>query len=50
MKHILNEKIENNAYLKAFVEDKEELNDSLTTQDKISYLDFKISQDKCSLG
>ena len=43
MKHILNEKIENDEYLKAFVEDKEELNDSLTTQDKISYLDFKIA-------
>ena len=43
MKHILNEKIENDEYLKAFVEDKEELNDSLTIQDKISYLDFKIA-------
>jgi len=43
MKHILNEKIENDEYLKAFVEDKEKLNDSLTIQDKISYLDFKIA-------
>ncbi|MEZ4693613.1 MAG: DUF4105 domain-containing protein [Aliarcobacter sp.] len=43
MKHILNEKIENKEYLKEFVNENEPLNESLSTKDKISYLDFKIS-------
>lgn len=43
MKHILNEKIENKEYLKEFVNEDEPLNESLSTKDKISYLDFKIS-------
>ncbi|MGE0050169.1 MAG: DUF4105 domain-containing protein [Arcobacter sp.] len=43
MKFILNEKIQNKEYLKDFVYKNEALNDSLSTEDKISYLDFKIS-------
>ncbi|CAM3881554.1 DUF4105 domain-containing protein [Arcobacter cloacae] len=43
MKHILNEEIENKKYLKEFVNEDKPLNESLSTKDKISYLDFKIS-------
>lgn len=43
MKHILNEEIENKKYLKEFVNEDKSLNESLSTKDKISYLDFKIS-------
>ncbi|AXX94222.1 DUF4105 domain-containing protein [Arcobacter ellisii] len=43
MKFILNEKIENKEYVKGFIKEDNELNDSLSTEDKISYLDLKIS-------
>ncbi len=43
MKYILNEKIKNKEYLKAFVNEDEALNETLNVEDKISYLDFKIS-------
>ena len=43
MKHILNEKIENKEFLKDFVNEDKPLNENLSTKDKISYLDFKIS-------
>ena len=42
MKNILEEKIENKEYLKTFVNEKEPLNETLSNDDKISYLDFKI--------
>lgn len=42
MKNILEKKIEDKEYLKTFVNENEPLNDSLSTDDKISYLDFKI--------
>ena len=42
MKNILEKKIENKEYLKAFINEDKPLNDSLITDDKISYLDFKI--------
>ncbi|MBY0540105.1 MAG: DUF4105 domain-containing protein [Campylobacterales bacterium] len=42
MKNILEKKIENKDYLKAFINEDKSLNDSLITDDKISYLDFKI--------
>ncbi len=42
MKNILEEKIENKEHLKTFVNEKEPLNETLSTDDKISYLDFKI--------
>ena len=43
MKFILNEKIENKEYVKGFIKEDNELNNSLSTEDKISYLDLKIS-------
>jgi len=43
MKHILNEEIKNKDFLKAYINDKIELEDSLSQSDKISYLDFKIA-------
>ena len=42
MKNILEEKIENKDYIKAFVNENEPLNETLSVEDKISYLDFKI--------
>ena len=42
MKNILEKKIENKEYLKAFINENKPLNESLSTDDKISYLDFKI--------
>ena len=42
MKNILEEKIENKEYLKTYVNENEPLNETLSTDDKISYLDFKI--------
>ena len=42
MKNILEEKIENKEYLEDFVKEDEPLNETLSTDDKISYLDFKI--------
>ncbi|MFA6739992.1 MAG: DUF4105 domain-containing protein [Arcobacteraceae bacterium] len=42
MKNILEKKIENKDYLKAFINEDKPINDSLITDDKISYLDFKI--------
>lgn len=42
MKNILEEKIENKEHLKTFVNENEPLNKTLSTDDKISYLDFKI--------
>ena len=42
MKNILEKKIENKEYLKAFINEDKPLNESLSTDDKISYLDFKI--------
>ena len=42
MKNILEEKIENKEYLDDFVNDDEPLNETLSNDDKISYLDFKI--------
>jgi hypothetical protein len=43
MKNILEEKIQNKEYLKAFINKDEPLNENLSEEDKISYLDFKIS-------
>ena len=43
MKNILEEKIENKEYLESFVNENVELNENLSVDDKISYLDFKIS-------
>ncbi len=43
MKNILEEKIENKEYLESFVNENEPLNETLSEEDKISYLDFKIS-------
>jgi len=43
MKHILSQEIENKDFLKAYINDKIELEDSLSQSDKISYLDFKIA-------
>lgn len=43
MKHILEEKIENKEYLESFVNENKPLNDDLSIDDKVSYLDFKIS-------
>jgi hypothetical protein len=43
MKHILEEKIENKEHLKSFVNENKPLNDDLSIDDKVSYLDFKIS-------
>jgi len=43
MKNILEEKISDKSHLEAFVNENEPLNDTLSTNDKISYLDFKIS-------
>ena len=44
MRYILDEKIENKEYLESYVYDENSvLNDSLSKQDKISYLDFKIA-------
>ena len=42
MKNILEEKIENKEHLKTYVNENEPLNETLSTDDKISYLDFKI--------
>lgn len=42
MKNILEKKIENKEHLKTFVNENEPLNETLSTDDKISYLDFKI--------
>jgi hypothetical protein len=42
MKYILNEKIKNKEYLKVFVNEDIPINGSLSIEDKISYLDFKI--------
>ncbi|MDD3054711.1 MAG: DUF4105 domain-containing protein [Aliarcobacter sp.] len=42
MKNILEKKIENKEYLKTFINENKPLNESLSTDDKISYLDFKI--------
>lgn len=42
MKNILEEKIENKEHLKTYVNENEALNETLSTDDKISYLDFKI--------
>ena len=42
MKNILEKKIENKEYLKAFINENKPLNESLSTDDEISYLDFKI--------
>lgn len=42
MKNILEEKIENKEHLKTYVNENESLNETLSTDDKISYLDFKI--------
>lgn len=42
MKYILNEKIKNKDYLKEFVYEDKPLNETLSFEDKISYLDFKI--------
>ena len=38
----LEKKIENKEYLKAFINENKPLNESLSTDDEISYLDFKI--------
>lgn len=43
MKHILEEKIENKEHIESFVNDDTPLVDGLSEEDKISYLDFKIS-------
>jgi hypothetical protein len=43
MKNILEKKIDNKDYLEAFVNENESLNDTLSRDDKVSYLDFKIS-------
>lgn len=42
MKNILEEKIENKEHLKTYVNEEEPLNETLSADDKISYLDFKI--------
>ena len=42
MKNILEEKIENKEYLEDFVKEDKPLNETLSNDDKISYLDFKI--------
>lgn len=42
MKYILNKKIQNKEYLSDYVNDKIELNDILSQDDKMYYLDFKI--------
>jgi hypothetical protein len=42
MKYILNKKIKNKEYLRDYVNDKSELNDTLSSDDKMYYLDFKI--------
>ena len=42
MKNILEEKIENKDYLSDFIKEDEPLNETLSNDDKISYLDFKI--------
>lgn len=42
MKNILEKKIENKEYLKTFINENKPLNESLSMDDKISYLDFKI--------
>ena len=42
MKNILEEKIEKKEYLDDFVNEDEPLNETLSNDDKISYLDFKI--------
>ena len=43
MKYISQEKIENKGYLESFVNENTPLNDNLSINDKVSYLDFKIS-------
>ena len=43
MKHIVEEKIKKKEHLESFVNKDEELNENLSTDDKISYLDFKIA-------
>ena len=43
MKNILEEKIENKDYVEAYVKKDEPLNEELSTDDKISYLDLKIA-------
>ena len=43
MKYISQEKIENKNYLKSFINENTSLNDTLSLDDKVSYLDFKIS-------
>ena len=43
MKYILNEKIENKDFIDDYINKNLPLNDNLSTDDKISYLDFKIA-------
>ena len=43
LKFILSKKIKNDSYLKSFVNEDKPLNENLTMEDKVAYLDFKIA-------